>query len=127
MSIKDKELRDQDLWGEDHQEGGCLLPQQPLPPHNFQVIPSAQMGSETPSARVPRQADSGPSNQTLAGAHQRWLVSEGFLPPTELSPPRTEQRQRGGKGRGCQKRSGTGGEEVGAFRIKVTQELRTET
>ena len=63
--------------------GRRLLPGRPPPPPppDFQVIPAAQSGSDTPGAGAPGQTESGAGSQTLARSHCRQAVSEGSLPP----------------------------------------------
>ena len=52
-------------------------PRPPLP--KFQVLTSAQLGSETQGLGAPVQAESGSVIQALDGAHQRRAVSEVSL------------------------------------------------
>ena len=58
----------------------------PPPTHDFQVLPAAQSGSETPGAGAPGRAESVVTSQALEGARQRRAVSEGSLPPTGWAP-----------------------------------------
>ena len=98
--------------------GRCLLPGPP--PHDFQVLPAAQSGRETPGAGAPGRAESGATRQALAGARQRWAVSGGSLPPTGHPQHRAEPE--GWQGKGTAQARGTGRGEDGTFWLEGNQE-----